>query len=194
MSETVKCVLVGDSSIGKKALLTAYVNMVLPGEFVTGVFDDYSVQVVVDDQNVDLRLWDTTRPNDCKQIRSLDYASADVLILLFSLVSPTSLENIQNLWVPEIRECRPDVPIILVGTDHDLRDEFDQHADEYRAKGMEPIESQKGEETKERIGARAYIECSAKTQYNVKEVLEAACRVILRSCHPSDAGGCCELL
>ncbi|EYU42332.1 hypothetical protein MIMGU_mgv1a0243861mg, partial [Erythranthe guttata] len=37
-----------------------------------------------------------------------------------------------------------------------------------------------GEELKKQIGAVAYIECSAKTQQNVKAVFDAAIKVVLR--------------
>jgi Ras-related C3 botulinum toxin substrate 1 len=71
---------------------------------------------------------------------------------------------------------------------------------------MEPIQSSKGEDMKKTIGAQAYIECSARLQYNLKEVFEGAIKVVL---HPPSAagpagkkgakddaggGGCCELI
>jgi Ras-related C3 botulinum toxin substrate 1 len=67
---------------------------------------------------------------------------------------------------------------------------------------MEPVPSQKGEDMKKVIGARAYIECSARMQYNLKEVFESAIKVVL---HPPQAmqtkakdakakGGCCALV
>ncbi|GJY78920.1 Rac-like GTP-binding protein RAC2 [Tanacetum coccineum] len=40
--------------------------------------------------------------------------------------------------------------------------------------------SKKGEELKKAIGAAAYIECSSKTQLNVKGVFDAAIRVVLQ--------------
>jgi Ras-related C3 botulinum toxin substrate 1 len=38
----------------------------------------------------------------------------------------------------------------------------------------------KGEELRKLIGAPAYIECSSKTQQNVKAVFDAAIRVVLQ--------------
>jgi Ras-related C3 botulinum toxin substrate 1 len=74
---------------------------------------------------------------------------------------------------------------MFIGLKSDLRDQFGQHADEYKSKGMEPVPSSKGEEMKKLIGAQAYIECSARLQFNLKEVFEQAIKVVL---HPPSAG------
>ncbi|KAI3967655.1 hypothetical protein MKX01_039565 [Papaver californicum] len=63
--------------------------------------------------------------------------------------------------MPELRRFAPNVPIILVGTKLDLRDNrgyMNDHMD-YGA-----ITSAQGEELRKQIGAAAYIECSSKTQ------------------------------
>ncbi|TQD97912.1 hypothetical protein C1H46_016437 [Malus baccata] len=80
-------------------------------------------------------------------------------------------------WIPELRHYAPGVPIILVGTKLDLRDDkqfFIDHS------GAVPITTDQGEELKKLIGAPAYIECSSKTQQNVKAVFDAAIKVVLQ--------------
>jgi Ras-related C3 botulinum toxin substrate 1 len=104
------------------------------------------------------------------------------------------------MWVPEVKEHCPSTPYILVGMKSDLRDQFNQHADEYKSNGWEPVSSSKGEEMKKTINAQGYIECSARIQYNLKEVFETAIKVVL---HPPSAttvtektssdGGCCDV-
>jgi hypothetical protein len=95
------------------------------------------------------------------------------------LVAPTSLENVKKVWAPEIKEHYPTVPYIIVGTNSDLRDSFSEHADEYRSKGWEPVPASKSEEIKEATGARAYVECSARMQYNLEAVFETAVKAVL---------------
>jgi Ras-related C3 botulinum toxin substrate 1 len=136
---------------------------------------------MAEDQQINLQLWDTAGQEDYKKLRPLSYPQTDVFVICFSLVSPTSLENVQNMWVPEIKEHCPSTPYILVGMKSDLRDEFAQHADDFRAKGWEPVAASKAEDMKKTIKAQSYIECSAKIQYNLKEVFEAAIKVVL---HP----------
>jgi small GTP-binding protein len=180
----IKCVVVGDGAVGKTCLLLSYTTNAFPGEYIPTVFDNYSANVMVEDQQINLQLWDTAGQEDYKKLRPLSYPQTDVFVICFSLVSPTSLEIVQNMWIPEVKEHCPTTPYILVGMKSDLRDQFAQHADEYRSKGWEPVSSSKAEDMKKCINAQAYIECSARIQYNLKEVFEAAIKVVL---HPPSA-------
>jgi Ras-related C3 botulinum toxin substrate 1 len=102
-------------------------------------------------------------------------------MIYFSLVSPTSLENVQTIWVPELKEHYPSTPYILVVMKSDLRDKFDQQAAEFRAKDMQPVPSSQGEAMKKCIGGQSYIECSALTGYNKRQVFEEAMKIVV---HP----------
>ena len=198
----IKCVVVGDGAVGKTCLLISYTTNAFPGEYIPTVFDNYSANVMVEDQAINLQLWDTAGQEDYKKLRPLSYPQTDVFILCFSLVSPTSLENVKNMWVPEVKEHCPDTPYILVGMKSDLRDEFAQNADELRANGMEPIPREKGEQMMRDINAKNYVECSALKQYNLKEVFETAIKVVLhpqastggnQSSATKKKDGCCEV-
>lgn len=57
------------------------------------------------------------------KLRPLCYTSADVFLLCFSVVSPTSFQNVPEKWVPEVRKHVPYAPLILVGTQCDLRED-----------------------------------------------------------------------
>ncbi len=57
------------------------------------------------------------------RLRPLSYPQTDVAILAFSIVSPNSFENIEAHWLPEIQHFCPDVPIILLGLQIDLRND-----------------------------------------------------------------------
>jgi small GTP-binding protein len=58
----------------------------------------------------------------CNPIRPLSYSNVDVFLLCFSLVNPTSLNNVTEKWCPELKKYARKVPIILVGLKKDLRD------------------------------------------------------------------------
>ncbi|CAI5928060.1 unnamed protein product, partial [Closterium sp. NIES-64] len=130
-------------------------------DYVPTVFDNFSANVVVDGQTVNLGLWDTAGQEDYNRLRPLSYRGADVFLLAFSLISKASYENVSKKWIPELRHYAATVPIVLVGTKLDLRDDsqfFKEHPD------ATPISTAQGEELKKVIGAAAYIECSSKTQ------------------------------
>ncbi|KAI3780950.1 hypothetical protein L2E82_10944 [Cichorium intybus] len=176
-SRFIKCVTVGDGAVGKTCMLISYTSNTFPTDYVPTVFDNFSANVVVDGSTVNLGLWDTAGQEDYNRLRPLSYRGADVFILAFSLISKASYENVSKKWIPELRHYAPGVPIILVGTKLDLRDDKQFLSDH---PGAVPITTAQGEELKKLIGAPAYIECSSKTQQNVKAVFDAAIKVVLQ--------------
>jgi Ras-related C3 botulinum toxin substrate 1 len=176
-----ECATVGDPGIGKTALLVSFVANAFPEQHIPTFFEHYSTQLLVEDQCIDLELWDTADQKVYQKIRSMTYPHPSVFIVCFSLVSPTSLESAQKVWVPELHQYWPNHPYILVGLKSDLRDSLPQDASELGPKGMEPIPSSKGEEVKQLINAEAYIECSARLRYHLTAVFEEAVKVGL---HP----------
>jgi len=65
------------------------------------------------------------------------------------------------------------VPIILVGTKLDLRTERSELS-LMASQGQQPIQTAEGEQVAREIGAKRYLECSAKTRLGVQEVFDAA--------------------
>ncbi|PIN15630.1 Ras-related small GTPase, Rho type [Handroanthus impetiginosus] len=173
----IKCVTVGDGAVGKTCMLISYTSNTFPTDYVPTVFDNFSANVVVDGRTVNVGLWDTAGQEDYNRLRPLSYRGADVFLLAFSVASKASYENIYKKWVPELKHYSPQVPIVLVGTKLDLREDKEYLNDHPDA---DPITTQQGEELKKRIGAVAYIECSSKTQQNVKAVFDTAIKVVLR--------------
>ncbi|XP_024977892.1 nitrate regulatory gene2 protein isoform X1 [Cynara cardunculus var. scolymus] len=145
-------------------------------DYVPTVFDNFSANVVVNGATVNLGLWDTAGQEDYNRLRPLSYRGADVFILAFSLISKASYENVSKKWIPELKHYAPGVPIVLVGTKLDLRDDKQFFIDH---PGATPITAAQGEELQKTIGAPEYIECSSKTQENVKGVFDAAIKVVL---------------
>lgn len=172
----IKCVTVGDGAVGKTCMLISYTSNTFPTDYVPTVFDNFSANVVVDGNTVNLGLWDTAGQEDYNRLRPLSYRGADVFLLAFSLISKASYENIHKKWIPELRHYAPNVPIVLVGTKLDLREDKQFFLDH---PGLAPISTAQGEELKRMIGAAAYIECSSKTQQNVKSVFDSAIKVVL---------------
>ena len=72
--------------------------------------------------------------DDFDHMRPLCYPGTDVILLCFSVVRPTSLCNAREKWLPEIKKHMSKVPVILVGTQTDLRSSVDVLVDLARLK------------------------------------------------------------
>merc|ERR1719498_1055503 len=176
--DQVKLVIVGDGTVGKTCLLISYVKDRFPAEYVPTVFDNYNAQVCVDGGAVQLGLSDTAGQEDYDRLRPLSYPNTDAFLVCFSVISPTSLENVGNKWLPEIRHHCPNAPFILVGTKSDLRKDT-KFIEKLANKGIKMVSKGTSQSKGQQLQAAAVMECSAKTQDGLKMVFDEAIKVAL---------------
>ena len=117
-----KLVIVGDGGCGKTSLLTVFTKGKFPKEYVPTVFENDVKDVKIDSETVELALWDTAGQENYARLRPLSYRAADVVLITFALNDQTSFANITTVWVPEVSEFCPKVPVVLVATKSDLRE------------------------------------------------------------------------
>lgn len=105
--------------------------------------------------------------------------------MCFSVVSPTSFDNIQEKWIPEIRAHCPDTPAILVGTQSDLRNDRETLTQLSKFK-LSPVKPEAGVRLAKAMGAVKYMECSALTQEGLKDVFDEAIMAAIQPPQPSN--------
>jgi len=171
----IKSVIVGDGAVGKTCLLVSYTSNAFPYEYIPTVFDNYSANVMVDGRPINLSLWDTAGQEDYDRLRPLSYPQTDVFITAFSVVSPASYENVKSKWFPELQHHAPGVPIVLVGTKCDLRND-ESIVQQLQMKGMHLVTKDEAIKMAQDIGAIKYLECSAMTQEGLKDVFDECIR------------------
>ncbi|KAL4647331.1 rho-related GTP-binding protein RhoU-like [Arapaima gigas] len=174
-----KCVLLGDGAVGKTSLVVSYTTNGYPTKYVPTAFDHFSAVVQVDGKPVRLQLCDTAGQDEFDKLRHFCYPRTDALLLCFSVVSPASFQNVWEKWLPEIRRRCPQVPVLLVGTQCDLRQDV-KVLIELARRRERPVPEADARALADKAGAVAYIECSALTQKNLKEVFDAAIAIGLR--------------
>jgi len=155
-------------------MLISYTTNSFPQSYLPTVFDNYAVTVMINQEPFTLALFDTAGQTDFQSLRRFSYKNTDVFLVCFNVMSPVSFKNALKMWVNEIRQITSeDVPIVLVGTKIDLRN--DQNQIENLAKSKEKVISrEQGEQAAKQIRAQSYVECSALTQESLKETFDAA--------------------
>ncbi|KPJ07310.1 Rho-related BTB domain-containing protein 1 [Papilio machaon] len=200
--ELVKCVVVGDTAVGKTRLICARAcnkHVSLSQLMTTHVptvwaIDQYRIYKdvlersweVVDGVNVSLRLWDTF--GDHEKDRRFAYGRSDVVLLCFSITNPISLRNCGAMWYPEIRRFCPNTPVLLVGCKNDLRYMYRDETYLNYCKDRSPfiraprksdlVMPDQGRALAHEFGIY-YYETSVFTYYGVNEVFENAIRAAL---------------
>jgi len=186
MDTSIKCVVVGDGAVGKTCLLISYSSNTFPEDYVPTVFDNYNANVLWENQTVSLGLWDTAGQEDYDKLRPLSYPDTNVFLTCFSVVNPSSFDNIKSKWVPEIRYHCPDVPFVLCGTKLDLREDPEM-LKRLKERDSHPITTDMGDKLKAEVQAVDYCECSARTQKGLKELFNVAIEAVLKPATP-DSG------
>ncbi|XP_046383343.1 rho-related BTB domain-containing protein 1 isoform X2 [Ischnura elegans] len=200
--ELVKCVVVGDTAVGKTRLICARAcnkHVSLSQLLTTHVptvwaIDQYRIYKdvlersweVVDGVNVSLRLWDTF--GDHEKDRRFAYGRSDVVLLCFSITNPVSLRNCKVMWYPEIRRFCPQTPVLLVGCKNDQRYMYRDEAylSFFRDKSpfvrptrkTDLVMPDQARAIAKELGVY-YYETSVFTYYGVNEVFENAIRAAL---------------
>lgn len=171
--ESLKCMVVGDAAVGKTCMLISFSNNEFPKDYNPTVFDNYTANVVFKGKTVALGLWDTAGTAEYDQLRPLSYPDTHIFIIVYSVTSEESLRNIETKWVPEIKEHTDQagyVPFIIVGNKSDLRDDE-------KMKGK-CVDYANAEKLSKKLGAKRYLECSAKTQHNLRLVFDQSIEVV----------------
>ncbi|KAM7375730.1 hypothetical protein PAMP_005509 [Pampus punctatissimus] len=182
LREEVSCMLVGDGAVGKTSMIISYIFNGYNSEYRKTAFDVFTGVVHVNGIQTRVKLIDTAGQEEFGHLRSLCYAHVDVFILCFSVTNPVSFDNITSKWIPQIRAGNPTSPIVLVGTQSDLRHNVDVliHLDQRRAK---PVILSQARRLARRIRAHDYVECSALTQHNLKDVFDRAIFAAIKHKH-----------
>ncbi|XP_068577825.1 rho-related GTP-binding protein RhoV-like [Cebidichthys violaceus] len=176
------CMLVGDGAVGKTSMIISYIFNGYNSEYRQTAFDVFTGLVHVNGVPTRIKLIDTAGQEEFGHLRSLCYAHVDVFVLCFSLVNPVSFDNIASKWIPQIRAGNKTSPILLVGTQSDLRHNADVliRLDQRSAK---PVHFSRARRLAHRVRAHGYVECSALTQHNLKDVFDWAIFAAIKHKH-----------
>ncbi|KAI8972359.1 transforming protein RhoA-like protein [Pilobolus umbonatus] len=166
-----KLVVVGDGYCGKTSLLHVYQLHNFPEDYVPTVFETYISNVTLDSgKTIELSLWDTAGQEEYDRLRPLCYPETDVILACFAIDLRPSFENLKDRWIPEMDHFLFNTPRVLVGTKSDLRNK------DIPASSL--ISPEEAEELAKKLNM-PYIECSARINYNIAEVIHTAAALTL---------------
>ena len=163
----IKTTTVGYSGHGKTCMFTTFAmgHCPTPEEYLPRVFQSaycYSGHTS-SGQPIEMGLWDTVGDEEYARLRPMSYPDTDIIILCFSVESETrqQFQTLKSYWCEEIKQYCPNIPIILVATKIDLRDD-DPNA----------ITSAEGRKMAENIHAMYYREISSLRHEGITELFQ----------------------
>ena len=116
----VKIVLVGDTNVGKSCLIYQFDKGIFSEDYEPTVLDIFRGPRAFEGKQITLEIHDTSGDENLGINRQVSYNNADCFMVCVAVNNRTSLENVGK-WQTEIRQVRPEAPILLVGTKSDMR-------------------------------------------------------------------------
>ena len=164
-----KIIVIGDSSVGKSCLTTQAVRNNFE-EFYTATigFEFYSFFCKVDGKNVRLQIWDTCGQEVYKSLITNFYRNSSLALIIYAINNMDSFKHAEN-WLNELKaQANPNVKVFLVGNKSDLENE-------------RVVSKEDGEKFKEEKNLDKFIETSAKTGENARNVLLEAAKLLYKN-------------
>ena len=165
---TFKLIFIGDSGVGKSCLTSKAVKNNFEEYYQATVgFEFLTFNLRVDKTVIKLQIWDTCGQEIYKSLISNFYRNSSLAILVYSIDSRESFEHAET-WLNELKnQANPDVRIFFIGNKSDLE---------------ESRQVQKGEGNKFKVDQKLdlFMETSAKTGYNARNVLVEAAKLLYK--------------
>ncbi|SNX85615.1 probable RSR1 - GTP-binding protein [Melanopsichium pennsylvanicum] len=161
-----KVVIMGGGGVGKSALTVQFVRNVFVSTYDPTIEDTYRKLLVIDGQQCMVEILDTAGTEQFLALKELYIKSGQGFILVFSLTSLASVNELGSLREAIVRiKDATGIPLVLVGNKSDLR------ADRQ-------VPREVGTSLSKAWGNVPYYEASARKRVNVDEVFADVVRQI----------------
>ena len=161
-----KLIFIGDSSVGKSCLTTKAVKNEFEDYYQATVgFEFMTFNLKLNDKIIKFQIWDTCGQEIYKSLISNFYRNSSLAVLVYSIDNKESFIHIEN-WLNDLKsQANEDVRIFLVGNKADLEEE-------------RKVTREEGEKYKLDYNLDLFMETSAKTGQNARNVLIEAAKIL----------------
>ncbi|KAJ3441160.1 gtpase crac1b [Anaeramoeba flamelloides] len=171
---SLKVLLVGDKSVGKRNLIITYTAHVFVGENVPMSFESCKAKVTIDKEDLDLQLTSSAI------LTSKTFPEADCVVMCFAVDSYDSFESLEVKWYDVMKEHFPNTTLALLGTKMDLRED-EERLEELELEGESPIAWKEIEKLAKKLKIDNCYECSSKSGKGLSKFFEDIVKTTLHN-------------
>jgi len=159
-----KYIIIGDTGVGKTALLFQFTEGRFQAVHDLTIGVEFGAKTVsIDNKQIKLQIWDTAGQESFRSITRSYYREAAVALLVFDVTRRDTFNHLKQ-WLEETRQnANSQIEIILVGNKVDLKNR--------------QVSTEEGKRFAEENKLH-FLETSAKTAENVKQVFTEAAKTI----------------
>jgi len=161
-----RILLIGDTAVGKSALLVRFTDNLFQDTFIATIGIDFKSKIVnIEGKRIKIQIWDTAGQERFRTITTAYYRTAQGILLTYDVSNTSSFESLGH-WAEQIEiHASENVVRFLVGNKCDLKAAVQAKEVQGLSKKLEiPV-----------------FETSAKTGKGVNEMFEALARELLKA-------------
>jgi Ras-related protein Rab-1A len=117
----IKCLMIGSSGVGKSSILERYSSNVFYNHFITTIGVDYKIKnILLDDYNIKLQLWDTASQERFRCITTSYYRNSHIIIVCYDMTDTYSFNEL-DFWIEDAtKHISEPILMAICGTKLDL--------------------------------------------------------------------------
>jgi small GTP-binding protein len=156
--ELLKIVIIGDSGVGKSAIISRQCDDVYQSSYISTIGVDFKYCVICSrNKKIKMQIWDTAGQERFRTIVAAYYRGANGVLIVFDVTKMESFRHISH-WISECKKYNQQIGLILIGNKCDMgKREVSRETAEKFAKDNDLL----------------YVETSAKDNINVREAFTA---------------------
>jgi len=160
-----KYVIIGDSGVGKSNILLRFINDTFSEEFKSTVGVEFAAKNILINKNMyRVQVWDTAGQETFRSISRAYYKNSVCACVVYDISNYSTFESIQS-WIDDCKiQSSKSILLILIGNKADLNDD-------------RQVTYEEGEQFAKRNNM-IFLESSAKTGYNIKEIFHKSVKQI----------------
>ena len=161
-----KLIFIGDAGVGKSCLTTQAIKNTFEDYYQATIgFEFLTSNIKINDKIIKLQIWDTCGQEIYRSLISNFYRNSSLAVLIYAIDNKQSFDHVEE-WLKDLKsQANPEIIIFLVGNKADLEDK-------------RKITKEQGEKFKEEKDLDLFMETSAKTGFNAKNVLIEAAKLL----------------
>ena len=164
--QKIQIMILGETLVGKTALITRYTKNSFAGTYLTTVGIDFQYKSLnINDKKIKVEIWDTAGQERFRNIAKNYFQSSHGFLLVYDISNRESFNKL-NFWNEQITANAPEnTKVIIVGNKNDLEEE-------------RQVKKEEGENFANNNKVHFY-ETSAKENINVSTVFELLANIIV---------------
>ncbi len=164
-----KIIVIGNSGVGKSCLALKATKNIFEEQFMSTVgFEFFVFNLKINEKIIKLQIWDTCGQEVYRSLISNFYRSSSMAIIVYSIDNEESFNDLDN-WVKQLKtHSSPDCKVFIIGNKNDLEDK-------------RKVSYEQGENFAKNNQFNLFLETSAKTGFNSKEMFIEAAKLLYRN-------------